>query len=79
MKEPTCECPYKVRVEKWLETLYSEEEKSGMNHEPNKCKGTNNLKQYIRNGKRLWLCSCCCLFGDVEAVDSQSIKKEIEY
>ena len=60
-----CECPNKGIVEKSDEHLYSEEEKSGMNHKKGECKGTNEIKQYIRNGKKLWLCSCCTL-GDIE-------------
>ena len=61
-----CECPFKGNAPSYMEDFYSEEEKIGMNHKPNECKCTNDLKQYIRNGKKIWLCSCCCLFGDKE-------------
>jgi hypothetical protein len=60
-----CECPEVGNV-RGREYLYSDEEKAGMNHEAGKCKGTYKLKQYIRNGKKLWLCSCCFFFGDEE-------------
>jgi hypothetical protein len=59
-----CECP-RGQVQKGWEGLYNDEEKLGMNHEPNKCKCKNDLKEYIRNGKKIWLCSCC-MFDDKE-------------
>ena len=65
MKKHKCECPKTGSVEKYNEYMYSEEEKSGMNHEPNECKGTNEVKQYERGSRKLWLCSCCYLFGDL--------------
>ncbi len=65
-----CECPERANVSPEDECLYSDEEKSGMNHEQGECKGTNDIKQYIRNGKKLWLCSCCNFMGDKE------VKKE---
>lgn len=37
-----------------------------VNHKPNECKCTNDLKQYIREDKKIWLCSCCCLAFDKE-------------
>ena len=72
-KKPTkCECPEKSKVSPNKEYMYSAEEKSGMNHEPNKCKGTNKIKTYLRDGKKLKLCSCCNVFGDkkIENLDS---------
>jgi len=59
-----CECPELGATPMGLESWYSEEEKSGMNHAPNKCKGTNRILQYDRGNKKLYLCSCCHLFGD---------------
>ena len=61
-----CECPTKGDVSISRQHLYSEEEKSGMNHEPNKCPCTNDLKLYERHGKRIMLCSCCHLSIDKE-------------
>ena len=62
-----CECPEKERiVPSRLDQYLEEELKGGVNHEPNECKGANNIKWYDRNGKKLWLCSRCCLLGDVE-------------
>lgn len=60
-----CQCPEKSEVPPEREHLYSEEEKIGMNHEPNKCKGTNEIKQYKRGDKEIYLCSCCNLSSDV--------------
>ena len=62
MKQNKCECPEKGSAIN--KELYSPEEYSGMKHEPNKCKGTNDLRKYKRGGKILTLCSCCCLLGD---------------
>lgn len=62
-----CECPKRGNPKAEMEWMYSEEEKSGMNHKPGKCNGTNDIKQYSRNGKKLWLCSCCTMPGDKEA------------
>ena len=64
-KKLKCECDDTGIVTPDREYQYSEEEKSGMNHAPNKCKGTNEIKKYKRNGKVLWLCSCCDMFSDV--------------
>lgn len=61
-----CECPETSYVPLCREHLYSKSEKSGMNHLPGECKGTNKVKQYYRDGKKLWLCSCCVLPGDRE-------------
>ena len=63
-KKIKCECPYTSYATD--KSWYSPEEYGGMVHKPNKCKGTNDLKEYIRDGKKLWLCSCCTMFGDVE-------------
>ena len=61
-----CQCPEKGEVTPESECYYSEEEKSGMNHEPNECRGTNKIKKYKRRNKELYLCSCCNLREDVE-------------
>mgnify|MGYP001587406960 CR=1 FL=1 len=64
--ELKCQCDSLAQVEQEREHLYSDEEKSGMNHKPNKCKGTNNIKKYRRGDKELYLCSCCDLFEDIK-------------
>ena len=61
-----CECPEKGIVSPEREFMYSRKEKVGMNHEPNKFKGTNNIKLYKRENEKLYLCSCCNLNRDVE-------------
>lgn len=66
MKKIKCECPLEGNVSPSMVDMYSEEEKAGMYHKPNKCKGTHNLKKFRRGKKKLWLCSCCTLPGDIE-------------
>lgn len=61
-----CECPGTSFVRSLFMGMYSEEEKSGMNHSPNECEGTNEIKAYKRNNKILYLCSCCNLYEDKE-------------
>lgn len=71
-----CECPETGVLRFGMESLYDEEtELPFVKHEPNQCKCTNNLKQYIRKGKKLWLCSCCCLSGDIEVTNSEGKEK----
>lgn len=65
-EEIKCQCPIKAEVSIGRECLYSDEEKTGMNHEPNKCLGTNDIKKYRRGKLELYLCSCCFLSGDIE-------------
>ena len=64
MENIKCQCPIKGSVPPEIEYMYSEEEKIGMNHEPNECKCTNNIKKYKRGDKELYLCSCCVIEGD---------------
>ena len=59
-----CECPEKGYTPLERQSMYSPEEKSGMNHLPNECAGTNEVKKYRRVDKEMYLCSCCNLFGD---------------
>lgn len=63
-----CQCERTQSVLKEHENMYSAEEKGAMNHEPNKCEGWYKIKKYQRGGKILYLCSCCCGFGDVEII-----------
>ena len=58
-----CQCPLESNGGLGI-GWYSPEEYSGVVHKPNKCKGTNEIKLYERNGKKLYLCSCCVVFGD---------------
>jgi hypothetical protein len=66
-----CQCPETGNVSPEDEFMYSKEERTGMNHKPNECKGTNDLKLYERNGKKIWLCSCCFIPGDTEIEESK--------
>ena len=61
-----CECNRTGNVSPERESMYSNKEKSGMNHKPGECKGTNEVKLYLRRGKKIWLCSCCSMPGDEE-------------
>ena len=64
MKKIRCECPETGATSPALEYLYSDEERPGMNHKPNECKGTYNIRKYKRGDKELYLCSCCWLTED---------------
>ncbi len=67
MEEKRCECDTVGVLRDGMASMYDEEtELPFVVHEPNECKCTNNLKQYIRNSKKVWLCSCCCLSTDEE-------------
>lgn len=66
MEKLKCECPEEGFVPVGNEHQYLPEEKSGMNHEAGKCKGTNDIKLYKRGDEELHLCSCCWLLGDIE-------------
>src|SRR3990167_4274456 len=72
-KPEKCECPENGVVGPNMERLYSDEEKSGMNHEPGECIGTNNLCLYERDGKKMFLCSCCHLSGDKRITPPRSV------
>jgi len=57
-----CECNRTgVLFKGWEDTYDKETELPFVNHKPNECKCTNNLKQYWKNGKKVWLCSCCVM------------------
>ena len=59
-----CECPYDEHISKDRERFYSDKELKDKNHKAFNCKCTNDLKYYIRDGKRICLCSKCVIFGD---------------
>jgi ribosomal protein L37AE/L43A len=59
---PRCECPDDAIG--MPESLYSEEELPGRVHKANKCPCTAGLRKYLRDGKEIWLCSCCNMPGD---------------
>ena len=62
-----CECNMDSTLSPSEAYKYDEDtELPFVNHKPNECKCRNDLRQYIRDGKKIWLCSCCCLFGDEE-------------
>ncbi len=61
-----CECPDDSMNNRNPPSMYSMEEQNGRCHKPNKCPCVNNLKQYMRGNKKLWLCSCCNQSQDKE-------------
>jgi len=66
-KKKRCECDTEgVLREGMACQFHPTKELPFVNHKPNKCECKNDLKQYIRRGKKIWLCSNCCMFGDVE-------------
>ena len=67
MTKKRCECDTVGRLFPGNEWQYDKKkELPFVNHEPGKCKCTNGLKQYYRDGKKIWLCSCCDLGSDVK-------------
>jgi len=61
-QEIRCECKGTGVLRDDMIHLYDEEkELPFVNHKPNECKCTNNLKQYWKDGKKVWLCSCCVM------------------
>ncbi len=63
-----CECPSKAEGglgEFW----YEPEEYKAMIHEPNECPGDYQVKQYIRAGELITLCSACCMPQDQEITE----------
>ena len=67
MGKKKCECDTIGALNEIISGMYDEKtELPFVDHEPNECKCTNKLKRYMRKGKKLWLCSCCCLSTDKE-------------
>lgn len=66
-KKIRCECDLEAYGNRPA-SEYNEEEQIGRIHKPNECKCTAGLRKYIRNGKIIYLCSCCVLFTDKEMV-----------
>lgn len=60
-----CQCPDDGILKAEIAFMYNPvTERPFVNHEPGKCKCSNEIKQYKRGKKKLWLCSCCHLSGD---------------
>lgn len=67
MEAVRCECPSEGVLYPEGESLYNPvTELPFVKHEPGECRCTNDLKPYLRDGKRIILCSCCWLLGDKE-------------
>lgn len=63
-----CQCDKRGRLFADMAWMYDKKkELPFVDHEPNKCKCKNELKLYIRNGEKLYLCSNCNLETDKEA------------
>jgi hypothetical protein len=63
-----CECPHTGEVAPEDLDQYDETtERPFVNHKPNECACTNDLKLYETcSGEHRWLCSVCVMFGDEE-------------
>ena len=70
MKKQTtkrCECQGTGTLISEMASWYDEEkELPFVNHSPNECKCKNELKEYMLNGKKIWLCSNCTHQGETE-------------
>ena len=57
-----CECNGTAILNpNWIDAYDPITELPFVEHKPNECKCTNDLKQYWKNGKKVWLCSCCVM------------------
>lgn len=75
MRGIRCECPETGKLNPEWESVYDQEvELPFVNHEPGKCKCTNGLRLYSRNGNLLYLCSNChtLTFGDELIQESET-------
>ena len=55
-----CECKNTGILRKHMVHMYDEKkELPFVNHKSGECKCTNKLTQYHKDGKKVWLCSCC--------------------
>jgi hypothetical protein len=62
-----CQCQETAVLKPEMSSWYHQTlELPFVEHQPGECKCTHELKQYIRKGKTLWLCSCCTVSGDKE-------------
>ncbi len=71
MTAPTirCQCPEEGVLTPGYEGWYDREtELPFVKHDPGQCQCVNNLRLFKRDGKQMWLCSCCCMPGD-ERID----------
>ncbi len=65
MNTQACQCPDEGVLHDEMRVFYDPEtELPFVKHEPGECKCTNQVAQYERKGKKLWLCSCCHRSGD---------------
>lgn len=57
-----CQCESRGRLMIGMESLYDPIKKLPyVDHEPGECECTNNIRLYLRNGKKVFLCSNCVL------------------
>ena len=65
MDTPKCECDQEGQANPMIAHLYDPDtELPFVRHQPGECRCTNDLKQYERDGKVMWLCRCCWLPDD---------------
>ncbi len=63
-----CECPNEgTGLALSLGFYYEEAEMKAVGHPLGECPGDSGVRQYIRDGETLYLCSSCSLSGDIPA------------
>lgn len=73
MKNIHCECDHTGKLGPGMGGMYDPvTELPFVDHEPGKCECRNELHLYIRDGKRVYLCSCCNMSGDLLVSDDAS-------
>lgn len=66
MSNKYCQCPHIGEVEAHRFHEYDAvTEWPFVNHEPSKCKCTNDVRLYRRGAETLMLCSICNILGDI--------------
>lgn len=68
-----CECNEVGQLRSEIAHMYdSVTELPFVRHEPGECRCENDLKQYSRAGKVVWLCSCCWTSKDTLSEGQES-------
>lgn len=63
---PKCECDQQQVRNPIMDSWYSDAERPFMEHAPNECKCTIDLRRYKRGDRVMWLCSVCRFSDDKE-------------
>lgn len=78
MDELRCECPTYGQDSAYVRLFGVEpEEEKALDHPEGACPGDHDLALYQRSDEQLWLCSMCCLIGDVRISRNTRVEDEM--